>query len=144
MLWFLGRVLKPWHLISVVKARDEVYFNMTINMKPLTILLTVFSLLLFTANSHADEPKKDAKANRDKVYVVYTTGDSQVSGGGAVVSNVRVEDFLGMKCLVGEGDDHMKGVLVRIPMDKILMVTEYEDFDAWKAKVKEFMEAQGQ
>ena len=98
------------------------------------VLLLVFALIQVKG---ADE---GASKNPDeKVYVVYTRGVSSESGGGVVITQLAKEEFHGIICISGIGlEDHIKGVPIRMPVENIVMIMEYDGKDAWKKAIRDY------
>jgi len=98
-------------------------------------------LLLTPCVASAENPEPaEGKADAEKVYVIQTAG-GDASGGGAVVTKLSIEDFHGIRCLVGYGvDGYMRGVKVRVPVNRVMMVMEYKNRDDWRDSVEAYEE----
>jgi hypothetical protein len=81
-----------------------------------------------------------------KAYLIYVAGGKP--GESYLLSDVSREDFLGVPCVKGtyrhpSSTTHwLAGQTMYVPVDKVLMVTEYESHDAYKDALKRHYEAQ--
>jgi hypothetical protein len=83
-----------------------------------------------------------------KAYLVYVAG--KTAGESYLLSDVSREEFMGVACIKGtyrhpSSSAHwMAGRTIYVPLEKVLMVTEYDSHDAYKEALKTHYEAQAE
>lgn len=79
-----------------------------------------------------------------KAYLVYVRG--QTGGESYLLSDATREEFMGVPCIKGTyrpntSTSHwMAGRVTYIPLDKVLFLTEYESFEAYRDALKRHYE----
>ena len=85
-------------------------------------------------------------ANTTKAYLVYVAGLR--AGESYLLCDVSREEFLGAPCIKGtywhpSSTTHwLASQTIYVPLDKVLMVAEYESHDAYKDAMKRHYESQ--
>ena len=104
------------------------------------MLPIAFVLSMLLTIGWSEEPKTaPQKPELELVYVIYTKGGSEAMGGGVVITDPSSEEFHGVQCMVGRGvTGYIKGVKVRIPVDSVVMVMEFNNKKEWENSVREF------
>ena len=79
-----------------------------------------------------------------KVYLVFVGGQGE--GASYLLSDASSEEFMGMRCIKGtyrvfaSAYHWMEGRVTYVPVSKILLVTEYESFEAYRDSLKRHYE----
>ena len=104
-------------------------------MLPIALVLSMLLLVGWGEESKTAPQKPELEL----VYVIYTKGGSEAMGGGVVITDPSSEEFHGVQCMVGRGvTGYIKGVKVRIPVDSVVMVMEFNNKKEWENSVREF------
>lgn len=87
-------------------------------------------------------------ASTTKAYLIYVAGKS--AGESYLLCDVSRDEFMGVPCIKGtyrhpSSTTHwLASKTMYVPLEKILMVTEYESHEAYKDALKRHYEAQAQ
>lgn len=109
-------------------------------MNPTRVNLTI--LLAFFASVFLPPEKgcaAESKLAEEKVYTIYLRGSGYEAG--IVLTGLVKEEFHGVACFTGIGIvDYTKGIRIRIPIDNVAMVMEYESEEELNALAEQFGE----
>lgn len=84
------------------------------------------------------------KTSNKKVYLIYVRG--QTDGASYLLANCQRQEFMGVACIKGtyrsnkSANHWMAGRVTYIPLDSVVLVTEFDSFEGYREMMRRYYE----
>ena len=88
------------------------------------------------------------KSSNKKIYLVYVRG--QTDGASYLLVDCKRQEFMGTACIKGtyrsskSANHWMAGRVTYIPLDSVVLVTEFDSFEAYREMMRRYYEGKAE
>ena len=100
-------------------------------------IFTSVILIALSISAYADEKDDKSAEPNKKIYSIYILGGQ--AGTSVLATDLVKEEYLGITCIKGIGvETFSKGVPIRIPLQSVTMIMEYESMKDFEERNEEY------